>query len=72
MHIPENYLSPVTCAILTGAMIPVWIHASKKVKEELSKEKIAMIGVGAAFSFIGMMLMYRSQEELLVMLLAEL
>lgn len=55
MHIPENYLSPVTCAILTGAMIPVWIHASKKVKEELPKEKIAMIGVGAAFSFIGMM-----------------
>ncbi len=55
MHIPENYLSPVTCAVLTGAMVPVWIHAVKNVKKELPKEKIAMIGVGAAFSFIGMM-----------------
>ena len=40
MHIPENYLSPVTCAILTGAMIPVWIHAAKIVIEELPKEKL--------------------------------
>lgn len=55
MHIPENYLSPATCAVLTVAMVPVWVHAVKKVKNELPKEKIAMIGVGAAFSFIGMM-----------------
>ena len=55
MHIPENYLSPATCAVLTAAMVPVWGHALKKVKEEMPKEKIAMIGVGAAFSFIGMM-----------------
>lgn len=55
MHIPENYLSPATCAILTAAMVPVWVHAVKKVKEEMPKEKISMIGVGAAFSFIGMM-----------------
>lgn len=55
MHIPENYLSPVTCAVLTGAMIPVWAHAVKRVKNEMPKEKIAIIGVGAAFSFIGMM-----------------
>ncbi len=55
MHIPENYLSPATCAVLTAAMVPAWIHAAKKVREELPKEKIAMIGVGAAFSFIGMM-----------------
>lgn len=55
MHIPENYLSPATCAVLTAAMIPAWIHSTRKVREELPKEKIAMIGVGAAFSFIGMM-----------------
>ena len=55
MHIPENYLSPVTCAVLTAAMVPVWVRAAKKVKEEMPKEKISMIGVGAAFSFIGMM-----------------
>lgn len=55
MHIPENYLSPATCAVLTVAMVPVWVHAVKSVKNEMPKEKISMIGVGAAFSFIGMM-----------------
>lgn len=55
MHIPENYLAPATCAVMTAAMVPVWVHAAKKVKEELPKEKIPMLGVGAAFSFLGMM-----------------
>ena len=55
MHIPENYLSPATCAVMTAAAVPVWTHSVKKVKAELPKEKIAMIGVGAAFSFLGMM-----------------
>ncbi len=55
MHIPENYLSPATCAIMTAAMVPVWTHSVKKIQKELPKEKIAMIGVGAAFSFLGMM-----------------
>ena len=55
MHIPENYLSASTCAVMTAAMVPVWVHSVKKVKEELPKDKIAMVGVGAAFSFLGMM-----------------
>ena len=55
MHIPENYLAPATCAVMAAAMVPVWIHAVKKVNEELPKEKIPMLGVGAAFSFLGMM-----------------
>ena len=55
MHIPENYLSPATCAVMTAAMVPVWTHSVKKIKNELPKEKIAMVGVGAAFSFLGMM-----------------
>ena len=55
MHIPENYLSPATCAVMGAAMVPVWVHAVKKVKEEIPAEKITMIGVGAAFSFLGMM-----------------
>ena len=40
---------------MTAAMVPVWAHSVKKVKEELPKDKIAMVGVGAAFSFLGMM-----------------
>jgi cobalt/nickel transport system permease protein len=55
MHIPENYLSPATCAVLTVAMVPVWVHAAKKVKEDLPKDKIPLVGVGAAFSFLAMM-----------------
>ena len=55
MHIPENYLSPSTCAVMTAAAVPVWVHSVKRIKEVLPKEKIAMIGVGAAFSFLGMM-----------------
>lgn len=55
MHIPENYLSPATCAVMTAAMVPVWTHAVKKVNLEVPKEKIPMVGVGAAFSFLGMM-----------------
>ncbi|MDD6438984.1 MAG: cobalt transporter CbiM [Lachnospiraceae bacterium] len=55
MHIPENYLSPQTCGVMAAAMIPVWGVCIRKVKTELPKEKIALMGVGAAFSFISMM-----------------
>ena len=55
MHIPENYLSPSTCAVLGAVMIPVWLTAVKKVKEEVPKDKLPLIGVGAAFSFLSMM-----------------
>jgi cobalt/nickel transport system permease protein len=36
-------------------MVPVWVHAAKKVKEDLPKDKIPLVGVGAAFSFLAMM-----------------
>lgn len=55
MHIPDNYLSPETCAVMTTAMIPVWVISARKIKKELPKEKISGIGVGAAFSFLAMM-----------------
>lgn len=55
MHIPDNYLSPATCAVMGAAMIPVWTIAVKKVKTEITKEKLPMMGVGAAFSFLIMM-----------------
>lgn len=55
MHIPDNYLSPSTCAVMGAAMIPVWTIAVKKVKKEISKVKIPLLGIGAAFSFLLMM-----------------
>lgn len=38
-----------------AAMIPVWVHAVKKTNEELPKEKLPLLGAGAAFSFLAMM-----------------
>ncbi|MGL5765154.1 MAG: cobalt transporter CbiM [Sarcina sp.] len=55
MHIPDNYLSPSTCAVLGAVMIPVWVRSVSKVKKELSKRKIPLLGVFAAFSFLIMM-----------------
>ncbi|MBE6073923.1 MAG: cobalt transporter CbiM [Selenomonas ruminantium] len=55
MHIPENYLSPSTCAVFGAAMAPVWWLAVQKVKQEIPKEKMPLLGIGAAFSFLGMM-----------------
>ena len=55
MHIPENYLSPSTCAVMTAAMVPVWGYSINKVKKEIPKSKMPLLGIGAAFSFLGMM-----------------
>ncbi len=55
MHIPDNYLSPQTCAVMGAIMIPVWSAAVKKVKEEVTAEKIPLLGISAAFSFLVMM-----------------
>ena len=55
MHIPENYLSPETCAVMTLAMAPAWYMAVAKVKKEIPKERLPLLGVGAAFAFLAMM-----------------
>lgn len=55
MHIPDNYLSPSTCAVMGVAMVPVWKRTVTKVKKELSKKKMPLLGVCAAFSFLIMM-----------------
>lgn len=55
MHIPNNYLSPETCAVMTVAAVPVLAISMIKVKKELTPDKISKLGVGAAFSFLGMM-----------------
>lgn len=55
MHIPDNYLSPSTCAVFTAAMVPAWIIASKKMKLEAGNKSISSIGMLSAFSFVLMM-----------------
>ncbi|MBC8080243.1 MAG: cobalt transporter CbiM, partial [Gorillibacterium sp.] len=55
MHIPDNYLSPSTCAVFVAAMLPVWRKASLCVRREITRQKMPLLGVGAAFSFLLMM-----------------
>ena len=55
MHIPDNYLSPSTCAVMGAVMLPVWSKSVKKVKEDISKRKMPILGVCAAVSFLTMM-----------------
>lgn len=55
MHIPDNYLSPETCAAMTTVMVPVWHRTIRKVKTEVTKARIPLLGIGAAFSFLLMM-----------------
>ena len=55
MHIPENFLSPSTCAVMGAAMIPVLAVSIRKVKDDIPGEKMPLIGIGAALSFLVMM-----------------
>lgn len=55
MHIPDNYLSPATDAVLMAAMVPVWARSAKRVSEDLNQKQISFIGMAAAFSFLLMM-----------------
>jgi cobalt/nickel transport system permease protein len=55
MHIPENYLSPSTCAVGIVAMVPIWRSAVRHVREEVPADKLPLLGVAAAFSFLAMM-----------------
>ncbi|WP_308590083.1 cobalt transporter CbiM [uncultured Megasphaera sp.] len=55
MHIPENYLSPSTCGVLGAVMVPVWLLSIRKVREEMPREKLPLLGIAAAFSFLAMM-----------------
>jgi len=56
MHIPDGYLGPQTCGFFYVAMLPIWTIASKIVKKTLSVKQIPMLAIGAAFSFVIMMI----------------
>lgn len=55
MHIPENYLSPETCAVMAVLAAPVVIVCAKRIKSKLSSQELPLLGVGAAVSFLLMM-----------------
>ncbi len=56
MHIPDGYLSPVTCGFFYAVMLPIWALASKIVKKTLNAKQVPILAIGAAFSFVIMML----------------
>ncbi|MBU3183160.1 energy-coupling factor ABC transporter permease [Clostridium psychrophilum] len=39
MHIPDNYLSPSTCAVFGVVMLPIWRRVSLRVKNEITRQK---------------------------------
>ncbi len=55
MHIPDGYLSPVTCAVLYAAAAPFWSVALSRVKRLLNTRFVPLLSVFAAFSFVIMM-----------------
>ena len=55
MHIPDGYLSPVTCAALYGGAAPFWYVALRKTRKLLFTRLVPLISVFAAFSFVIMM-----------------
>ena len=52
MHIPENYLSPMTCAAMGAVMLPIWYKAVKeeKVKDNNHKKTIPMMRIVTTMS----------------------
>ncbi len=55
MHIPDGYLSPTTCAVLTAAMVPVWAVAARRTQRVVKSRYAPLMAVGAAYSFLVMM-----------------
>src|SRR5579864_4091886 len=55
MHIPDGYLSPVTCAALYAGSAPFWYTSLRKMKRVLNTRMVPLLSVFAAFSFIIMM-----------------
>ena len=55
MHIPDGYLSPVTCAVMFVVMLPFWYLGLRQLREKVNARSAPLIALLAAFSFIIMM-----------------
>jgi cobalt/nickel transport system permease protein len=55
VHIPDGYLSPLTCAALYAAAAPFWYVALQRVKLILHTRVVPLLSLFAAFSFVIMM-----------------
>jgi cobalt/nickel transport system permease protein len=55
MHIPDGYLSPLTCGVMAAAMVPVLATAVRKSRRVAKSRFAPMMAIGAAYSFLVMM-----------------
>ena len=55
MHIPDGYLSPVTCLLMFLIVLPFWVIGIRKIRERMSAKSVPLIALLAAFSFVIMM-----------------
>ncbi|MGC8762988.1 MAG: cobalt transporter CbiM [Acidobacteriota bacterium] len=55
MHIPDGYLGPATCLAAFGAMVPFWSTAAARLKRTLHLQRVPLLALGAAFTFLVMM-----------------
>jgi cobalt/nickel transport system permease protein len=55
MHIPDGYLSPVTCVVMFVLVLPFWVVGIRKLRETMSARSVPLIALMAAFSFVIMM-----------------
>jgi cobalt/nickel transport system permease protein len=55
MHIPDGYLSPVTCIVMFVLVLPFWIKGVRELREKMSARNIPIVALFAAFAFVLMM-----------------
>ncbi|MDR3573632.1 MAG: cobalt transporter CbiM [Anaerolineaceae bacterium] len=55
MHIPDGYLSPVTCIMMFILVLPFWVRGVRILRAKISAKNIPLVALMAAFSFVIMM-----------------
>ncbi len=55
MHIPDGYLSPVTCLVMFLLVAPFWAIGLRRIRQVMSARSIPLIALVAAFCFVIMM-----------------
>lgn len=55
MHIPDGYLSPVTCVIMFALVLPFWVRGVRSLRAKLNAKTAPLVALFAAFSFVIMM-----------------
>ena len=55
MHIPDGYLSPVTCIIMFALVLPFWVRGVRSLRAKLNAKTAPLVALFAAFSVVIMM-----------------